>query len=268
MAITDHKTISINYIEDEIILCTLKRPDVSNAFNSIMANEIYTFFEDFSIGNKKTRVIILTGHGEKAFCAGGDLKERNKMTSEKWFIQHKLYERMIRAIKDCPIPIIAAVNGAAYGGGCEIVSAVDFAYAAKHSLFAQTETKLGIIPGAGGTQNLPRAIGEKRALELILTGKTFTALEAKNWGLINEVFDGDQLLIEVTKIAKIIAQNAPLAVKQAKNSIKKGLSMSLSEGLSFEIECYNRTIPTNDRLEGILASTKSDPLNLKDINCV
>jgi enoyl-CoA hydratase len=259
MAITDHETISINYIDDEIILCTLKRPEVSNAFNSIMAKEIYTFLEDFSIGNKKARIIILTGHGKKAFCAGGDLKERNKMTTEEWFIQHKLYERMMRAIKDCPIPIIAAVNGAAYGGGCEIVSAVDFAYAAKHSLFAQTETKLGIIPGAGGTQNLPRAIGEKRALELILTGKTFTALEAKNWGLVNEVFDGDQLMIEVTKIAKKIAKNAPLAVKQAKNSIKKGLNMSLSDGLFFEIECYNRTIPTKDRLEGILAFNEKRP---------
>ena len=253
MAITDHETISINYIEDEIILCTLKRPEVLNAFNSIMAKEIYTFFEDFSIGNKKTRVIIITGDGKKAFCAGGDLKERNEMTSEKWFIQHKLYERMIRAIKDCPIPIIAAVNGVAYGGGCELVAAVDFAYAGKHSLFAQTETKLGIIPGAGGTQNLPRAIGEKRALELILTGKTFTALDAKNWGLVNEVFDGDQLMKEVIKIAKTIAQNAPLAVKQAKNSIKKGGQMSLADGLSYEIECYNRTIITQDRIEGILA---------------
>ena len=253
MAITDHETISINYIEDEIILCTLKRPEVLNAFNSIMAKEIYTFFEDFSIGNKKTRVIIITGDGKKAFCAGGDLKERNEMTSEKWFIQHKLYERMIRAIKDCPIPIIAAVNGVAYGGGCELVAAVDFAYAGKHSLFAQTETKLGIIPGAGGTQNLPRAIGEKRALELILTGKTFTALDAKNWGLVNEVFDGDQLMKEVIKIGKTIAQNAPLAVKQAKNSIKKGGQMSLADGLSYEIECYNRTIITQDRIEGILA---------------
>ena len=253
MAITDHETISINYIEDEIILCTLKRPEVLNAFNSIMAKEIYTFFEDFSIGNKKTRVIIITGDGKKAFCAGGDLKERNEMTSEKWFIQHKLYERMIRAIKDCPIPIIAAVNGVAYGGGCELVAAVDFAYAGKHSLFAQTETKLGIIPGAGGTQNLPRAIGEKRALELILTGKTFTASDAKNWGLVNEVFDGDQLMKEVIKIAKTIAQNAPLAVKQAKNSIKKGGQMSLADGLSYEIECYNRTIITQDRIEGILA---------------
>ena len=263
METSDNKTIYISNVEDEIIICTLNRPEASNAFNSKMAEEIYTFFEGFSIGNKKTRVIILTGNGKKAFCAGGDLKERNEMTSQKWFIQHKLFERMIRSIKDCPVPIIAAVNGAAYGGGCEIVSAVDIAYAAKHSLFAQTETKLGIIPGAGGTQNLPRAVGEKRALELILTGKTFTALEAKNWGLVNEIFDGDQLIIEVTKIAKMIAQNAPLAVKQAKNSIKKGLQMSLSDGLSFEIECYNRTIITKDRQEGILAFNEKRPPKFK-----
>ena len=234
METSDNKTIYINHVEDEIIICTLNRPEASNAFNSKMAEEIYTFFEEFSVGNKN-KSNNTYWKWEKAFCAGGDLKERNEMTSQKWFIQHKLFERMIRSIKDCPVPIIAAVNGAAYGGGCEIVSAVDIAYAAKHSLFAQTETKLGIIPGAGGTQNLPRAVGEKRALELILTGKTFTALEAKNWGLVNEIFDGDQLMIEVTKIAKMIAQNAPLAVKQAKNSIKKGLQMSLSDGLSLRL---------------------------------
>ncbi len=246
-------TILIEKPEKHLLQCTLNRPEAANAFNSLMAEELFLFFESISRDQGETRVIILTGSGEKSFCAGGDLKERNGMTSNQWFKQHKLYERMLCSIINCPLPVIAAVNGVAYGGGCELVSAVDFAYAADHAIFAQTETKLGIIPGAGGTQNLPRAIGTQRALELILTGKTFSALEAKEWGLINELFSSDCLLKEVTKVAQLIALNAPLAVKQAKFAINKGVDMPLNEALSLEIEAYNKTVPTKDRSEGILA---------------
>ena len=247
------ETILIERPEKHVIKCTLNRPEAANAFNSAMAEELFLFFEALSLDQKSIRVIILTGSGKKSFCAGGDLKERNGMTSDQWFKQHKLYERMVRSIINCPLPIIAAVNGVAYGGGCELVSAVDFAYAAEHAIFAQTETKLGIIPGAGGTQNLPRALGKQRALELILTGKTFSAAEAKEWGLINELFSSENLLTEVTKVANLIAINAPIAVKQAKFAINKGAHMALSEALSIEIEAYNRTVPTEDRTEGILA---------------
>ena len=246
-------TILIEKPEKHVLQCTLNRPEAANAFNSLMAEELFLFFESFSLDQNNTRVIILTGSGKRSFCAGGDLKERNDMTSDQWFKQHKLYERMVRSIINCPLPIIGAVNGVAFGGGCELVSAVDFAYAADHAIFAQTETKLGIIPGAGGTQNLPRAIGKQRALELILTGKTFSAVEAKEWGLINELFSSDNLLTEVTKVANLIALNAPIAVKKAKRAINYGLEMSLSDGLSFEIEAYNKTVPTSDRTEGILA---------------
>ena len=247
------ETILIENPEKHVIKCTLNRPEAANAFNSTMAEELFLFFESLTLDQKNIRVIILTGAGKKSFCAGGDLKERNGMTSDQWFKQHKLYERMVRSIINCPLPIIAAVNGVAYGGGCELVSAVDFAYAADHAIFAQTETKLGIIPGAGGTQNLPRAIGKQRALELILTGKTFSAVEAKEWGLINELFSSDDLLTKVTEVANLIALNAPIAVKQAKFAINKGVDMPLSEALSLEIEAYNKTVPTDDRTEGILA---------------
>ncbi len=249
--------------EKHVLQCTLNRPEAANAFNSKMAEELFVFFESLTINQKDARVIILTGSGKKSFCAGGDLKERNGMNSDQWFKQHALYERMIRSIVNCPLPIIGAVNGSAYGGGCELVSAVDFAYAADHAVFAQTETKLGIIPGAGGTQNLPRIIGKQRAMELILSGKTFNAIEAREWGLINELCGTENLLSEVKKIAKMIASNAPIAVKQAKHSIKTGLHMSLNDGLSFEIEAYNRTIPTLDRTEGISAFNEKRPPNFK-----
>ena len=160
---------------------------------------------------------------------------------------------MLRAIMACPVPLIAAVNGAAYGGGCEIAAASDFVYASTEARFALTEVTLGIMPGAGGTQNLSRAVGERRAKELILSGLPFSAGEAEAWGLVNRVLPEGQLMEATFAIASRIAANGPLAVRQAKQAIHCGLQMSLAEGLAFEIEAYNRLVPTEDRREGVLA---------------
>jgi len=149
--------------------------------------------------------------------------------------------------------VIAAVNGAAYGGGCEIAAAADFIYASTNARFALTEVTLGIMPGAGGTQNLPRAIGERRAKELILSGLPFSAEEAERWGLVNWVVPPDELLKATLAIADRIAANGPISVRQAKQAIGRGLQMSLADGLAFEIEAYNRLISTADRREGVLA---------------
>jgi enoyl-CoA hydratase/carnithine racemase len=197
--------------------------------------------------------VIITGQGDTAFCAGGDLKERNGMSDESWQAQHVIFERMVRAIMGCPIPVLAAVNGAAYGGGCEIAAASDFIYAARGARFALTEVTLGIMPGSGGTQNLVRAVGERRAKELILSGLPFTAEQAEAWGLVNRVV-GPQGLMEATlAIERRIAGNGPIAVRQAKQAIHRGLQMSLWDGLAFEIEAYNRLVPTEDRREGVAA---------------
>jgi enoyl-CoA hydratase/carnithine racemase len=197
--------------------------------------------------------VILTGYGDKAFCAGGDLKERNGMSDESWQAQHAIFERMVRAMMGCPIPLIAAVNGAAYGGGCEIAAASDFVYAATSARFALTEVTLGIMPGTGGTQNLARAVGERRAKEIILSGQPFTAAEAERWGLVNRVVEPSELLEATMAIARRIAANGPIAVRQAKQAIHRGLQMSVWDGLAFEIEAYNRLVPTEDRREGVLA---------------
>jgi enoyl-CoA hydratase/carnithine racemase len=175
------------------------------------------------------------------------------MDDDAWGRQHLVYERMIRAILGCPLPIVGAVNGAAYGGGCEMAAATDFLYAADSARFALTETSLGIIPGAGGTQTLARAIGERRAKEYILCAKPFSAGEALQWGLVNALFPQERLIDEALQTAARIADNAPIAVRQAKQSIHRGLHMSLGDGLAFEIEAYNRTVPTEDRLEGVRA---------------
>ncbi|MGI9434510.1 MAG: enoyl-CoA hydratase-related protein [Geminicoccaceae bacterium] len=249
----DFSTLLLSTPKPHVLLVTLNRPDVANAFNTKMAEEMVLLFEGIALDPGDTRSVVLTGTGERAFCAGGDLKERNGMTDEAWQRQHLVFERMIRAIIDCPLPVIGAVNGAAYAGGCEVAAAVDFLYAAETARFAQTETTIGIIPGAGGTQTLARAIGERRAKELILAGKPFGADEARDWGLVNAVFPLDRLLDETLGIAERIAGNAPIAVRQAKQAIHRGQQMSLADGLAFEIEAYNRTIPTEDRREGVLA---------------
>lgn len=255
-------TLQITELSDHILRVALNRLEASNAFNTQMAHELTRVFEDIALSTADHRVVILTGCGERAFCAGGDLKERNGMSDEQWQKQHVVFERMARAVINCPVPVIGAVNGAAYGGGCELVASLDFVYAVEHAKFAQTETRLGIIPGIGGTQTLARAVGERRAKELILSGKVFSAKEAMEWGLVNALFGTvDELNTAVFEIAHRIASNAPLAVIQAKQSIHHGLQMSLFDGMAFEIQAYNRLVSTHDRLEGVSAfNEKREPV--------
>jgi enoyl-CoA hydratase len=260
---TEFETVIVERRDNHILLVTLNRPDAANALNTQMGLDLVELFEHFSVNLENLRAIVLTGAGTKAFCAGGDLKQRNGMTDEAWQAQHLVFERMLRAVIACPLPVIAAVNGAAYGGGCEIAAAADFVYASDNARFALTEVTLGIMPGAGGTQNLPRAIGERRAKEMILSGLPFSAAEAEAWGLVNKVLPQAQLLDAAFTIATRIAGNGPIAVRQAKQAIHRGLQMSLADGLAFEIEAYNRLVPTEDRREGVLAFNEKRKANFK-----
>jgi enoyl-CoA hydratase len=258
---TDFETITMARHGDHILLVTLNRPEVSNALNTRMGLDLMEAFEALAIDLEGLRAVIVTGSGDKAFCAGGDLKERNGMTDERWQAQHAIFERMVRAMMGCPVPLIAAVNGAAYGGGCEIAAASDFVYAATNARFALTEVTLGIMPGTGGTQNLARAVGERRAKELILSGLPFSAAEAEAWGFVNRVIEPAALIESTLAIARRIAANGPIAVRQAKQAIHRGMQMSVWDGLAFEIEAYNRLVPTEDRREGVLAfNEKRKPL--------
>jgi enoyl-CoA hydratase/carnithine racemase len=250
---SDYSTLNLSRHDEHILVVTLDRPDAANAMNTQMGRELMEVFETFQLDLEGLRCVVLTGRGEKAFCAGGDLKERRGMTDEAWQAQHAVFERMVRAIINCPMPVIAAINGAAYGGGCELVLAADFAYAADTARFALTEVTLGIMPGAGGTQTLPRAVGRRRAMEIILTGLPFSAQQAKDWGLVNRLLPAGELLEATLATAGRIAENAPISVRQAKQAIHRGLQMSIADGLAFEIEAYNRMVPTEDRREGINA---------------
>ncbi|MFL9966372.1 enoyl-CoA hydratase-related protein [Paraburkholderia sediminicola] len=240
-------------VEDvgSVKVAKLNRPQAANAINTQLGCELLDVFADLAVP-RDTRCVILSAAGERHFCAGGDLKERNGMTDDQYLKQHAVYERMVRAIVECPIPVIAAVNGIAYAGGTELVLACDFAYAVPHARFALTETSLGIMPGCGGTQNLPRAIGMRRAKELILSATPFSAEEALQWGMLNKIVSGS-VMDEAMATATKIASNGPLAITQAKRAMNFGAQMDLRSAMEFEIDAYNRLATSNDRKEGIAA---------------
>lgn len=256
-----YHTIAYEQPSAHIGLLTLDRPHAANAIDTEMARELLQVFTQLAEVPSDLRCLLLTGAGEKAFCAGGDLKERAGMSDEAWLAQHVIMERVIAAILDCPFPVIAVVNGAAFGGGCELALAADFAYAAAGARFALTETRLGIMPGAGGTQTLPRAVGVRRAMELICAAGAFTVEEALAWGLVNRVFPRDRLLDEALCMADRVAANAPLAVRLAKHSIRIGMQMDIHHGMLAALSSYRQLVASCDRREGVRAFLeKRDPV--------
>jgi enoyl-CoA hydratase len=248
-----YETILTETIRPHLLLVTLNRPEVGNAKNTQMGLDTLDVWTSLINDPGDVRCVVLTGAGEKIFCAGGDLKQRKGMTQAEWQHQHEIFERSRDALMDSPVPVIAAVNGHAYGGGCETVLACDFTYAVRGARFALPEVTLGIMPGAGGTQFLPRAVGERRAKEIILTGRPFTAEQALEWGVVNHVSERGALMDDVLATAETICANAPLSIRQAKKSVHHGLQMDIRRALWFEIEAYNRLVDTEDRREGVLA---------------
>ena len=249
----DYDTYHLERVEDHILIVLMDRPEVRNAKNTQMGLEQKQIFESLYQDTEGVRVVILSGRGDKAFCAGGDLKERKGMTDAEWRYQHAVFEQGVMAVRNCPVPVIGAVNGAAYGGGCETALNMDFLYASTNARFALTEVTLGIMPGTMGTQNMPNAIGERRAKEIIYTGRPFSAQEAYEWGLVNKVCEPALLMDETLEIARLIAQNAPQSIMRAKRSISVATQVDRATGYQFELEAYNRLVGTKDRHEGVLA---------------
>jgi enoyl-CoA hydratase/carnithine racemase len=258
-----YQTLALERPADHVLIVRINRPEVRNAISTQVGHDMLDVFWRLVNDTADYRCVILTGTGDKAFCAGGDLKERNGMTDEQWLKQHALFERMTLALLDCPIPVIAAVNGAAFGGGCELALTCDFAYASTDARFALTEITLGIMPGGGGTQLMPRAVGLRRAKEIILTGRPFSAEEALDWGVVNKLCAHDKLMAETLSTAQAIANNAPIATRQAKRSMHLGMQMDLRTGLFFEIDAYNKMVSTEDRHEGVRAFNEKRKPNFK-----
>ncbi len=238
--------------QDGVILLTLNRPEVMNSFNFDLLHALKKQIEDVKF-KPEIRVIIITGTGEKAFCSGADLKERVTLSP----IQVKEYIFTIRnlftSIEQLNKPVIAAVNGIALGGGTELALASDIRIASMNASMGLTETRLAIIPGAGGTQRLPRLVGRGKAKELIFTGRRVNAKEALQIGLVNAICEKDELIPEAMKMAAMICETGPIAIEQAKYAINYGLETDLHTGLAIESNAYWVTIPTEDRLEGLAA---------------
>jgi enoyl-CoA hydratase/carnithine racemase len=247
------RTLNVEAPEPGIWIVTFNRPEVLNALNTATSKDLREVFGPLAYTPGDLRCIALTGAGDKAFSAGGDLKEREGMTDDVWRLQHAIIEQAAYSIINCSVPTIAAVNGIAFGGGCEIALCCDFIYASANARFAQPEVTRGIMPGAGGTQNLSRAVGERRAKELILSGRPFSAQQALAWGMVNEVCEPDNLMPRVLEVARTIAANAPIAVRQAKKAIHQGMQTDLISGLLIEVQAYERMIATEDRHEGVRA---------------
>ena len=253
MTLPKYETLAHEMRGAHLLLVTLNRPQALNALNTKMGLELTDLWSRLTTDAGAVRCVVLTGTGERAFCAGADLKERDGMTVEVWRAQHEGFERAFVALVECPVPVIAALNGVAMGGGLELALCCDFIFAARGVRLALPEASRGLMPGGMGTQNLPRAVGERRAKELILSGRPIEAEQAAAWGLVNRVCEPGKLLEEALAVAQAIADNAPLSVRQAKRSIHYGLDMDLLTVYRFEIEAYNRLVDTDDRREGVRA---------------
>jgi enoyl-CoA hydratase/carnithine racemase len=245
------ETISVA-LDEGVATLTLNRPEVRNAISRGLVDDL-TSVLDALTEMPGARVIILTGAGDKAFCAGADLKERAGMRPEEVETFLKKLNGLMTAIDAFKLPVIAAINGSAFGGGLELALAADIRLAAESAVVGLTETRLAIIPGAGGTQRLPRIVGKGKALELILTGRRIDAREALRIGLVNHLYPADALMAESRHLALAICAGGPVAVQQAKYAIKRGLETDLAQGLAIESEAYAVCIPTDDRLEGLHA---------------
>lgn len=242
----------LRHEEEGIVTLTLNRQEHANALSSDLLLALMEHVTEIA-QSMTTRVVVITGAGEKVFCAGADLKERRGMSDAQVKAAVGLIRQTIEAVAKLPQPVIAKLNGGAFGGGAELALACDLRIAARHIQIGLTETSLAIIPGAGGTQRLPRLIGVAKAKELIYTARRVNTAEALSMGLVNEVVDGTDLAQRVTDVALAIAANGPVALRQAKLAIDKGADTDLNTGLQIETLAYELVIPTEDRLEGLAA---------------
>lgn len=249
-------------VNNHVAVVTINRADSLNAFNYETLLELQTKVEEIR-ANPEVRAIIFIGAGEKAFSVGADLKERKTLSDEK--VKRNLYKinEVFTAIDTLPQPTIAAINGFAFGGGMELALACDFRFAAREALMGLTETSLAIIPGAGGTQRLPRLIGQAKALELILTARRLSADEAFSIGLLTNVVERKNLLEECLNFCSQLLRNGPIALQQAKFAIKNGMNSDLNTGLQIERKAYEVTLPTEDRIEALQAFAEKRKPNFK-----
>jgi enoyl-CoA hydratase/carnithine racemase len=235
-----------------IAYVTIDRPKVLNALNTPTWTDLHTAFEDVK-KDASVRGVILTGAGDKAFIAGADISELANVDAYDAEESSRFGQGVLDLIENLGKPVIAAINGFALGGGCETAMACTIRIAVEHARFGQPEVKLGLLPGGGGTQRLPRLVGKGRALQLILTGETISAQEAYRIGLVNEVVPAADLIARAETILKQILANAPIALKFSLEAVNKGLETAQTEGLALEASYFGICAATEDKKEGTSA---------------
>ena len=235
--------------EDRIALLTIDRPKALNALNSSVLEELDQAID--AVDLQEVRALIITGSGEKSFVAGADIAEMNNLTKEEGFAFAKKGNDIFRKIESLPIPVIAAVNGFALGGGCELSMACDIRLCSENAVFGQPEAGLGITPGFGGTQRLARIIGIGRAKELIFSTSNIKAEEAYRVGLVNHIYPVEELLPQAKKLAAKIAANAPIAVRNCKKAINDGLQTDIESAIVIEENLFGDCFETHDQKEGM-----------------
>ena len=250
-------------VADHVATLTLNQPDKLNAFSDDMLRRLVSCIDECE-QRDDVRAVILTGAGTRAFCAGGDLKERDGMSDAAWHAQHLVYERMIRAVIDCPVPVIGAVNGAAYGGGCELAMLCDFIIAAETAKFGQPEINLGIVAGMGGTQRLTRFVGKSKSMEMHLTGRFMDAEEAESCGLVSRIVPAKRLMDEAQAAAEKIAEKSALTVMAVKESVNRAYETTLAEGNLHERRLFQMLFATADRTEGMEAFVEKREPDFRD----
>lgn len=246
-------------IDDHVCTVTLDRPGAMNALDGELVDYLWHTFHTLR-HDRRVRAVILTGAGDKAFCAGADLEERREMTREQTLQRIDDYRGCFGAVAGLPKPVVCAIDGYAFGGGLELALACDIRVVDAETQVGLTETKLGIIPGAGGTQRLPRVVGAAKAKEMIFSGARISGTEAEEIGLASYATPSDEVRDKAHELAESMVDSAPVAVAQAKRAIDAGLQADLETGLEIESRAYTVTLSTEDREEGLEAfREKRDP---------
>lgn len=246
-----------------VAIVTMNRPEALNAFNREQL-ELLADAVDKLAGDSSVRCVVLTGAGDRAFAAGADIKEMKDLDGSSGLAFGRLGHRATRSVEELPQPVIAAVNGFALGGGCELALAADIRFGSENAVFAQPEVTLGIPPGWGGSQRLTRLVGPGLASEMILSGRRVKADEALRIGLLNSVWPADQLMDEAQKLAQTIASNSPLAVRSAKQLIRLAFNGQTIDGLETEAKAFGTAFTTDDQREGMTAFVEKRPAVFAD----
>jgi len=248
-------TLTYELQDDGVAIVTLNRPDRMNTLGGTMKPDLSVLYKDVMLNDRSVRCVVMTGAGDRAFCAGADIKERaaNRPHPAEYFAKQKYTHELFRAIEQFERPVIAAINGVALGGGLELALCADIRIAADHARLGLTEVNLGVLPAAGGTQRLPRAIGESRAKELMFTGRMMNADEALEIGLVSRVVPQADLMDTALTLARQIAAKPPLSVSFIKQAVNAGIEVGIDAGLDFERYAAAMLMDSEDRKEGMQA---------------